>query len=106
MTAGPGGLEAVQRAVEPLKTLGWEVSDGGGGADIDSMRSAGVPQIGVRHDVTRYFDWHHSPADTLDKVDPAELARSSGALAALTWRLAEAPDVLPRLSPASRLAAP
>ena len=56
--------------------------------------------MGLRVDDSTYFDYHHTEADTLDKVDPAALAASTAALAAWAWVLAVQPE---RLSP---LAAP
>ena len=44
------------------------------GSDISPMLADGVPGIGLSQDGTRYFDIHHSPDDTLDKVDPAAAA--------------------------------
>jgi hypothetical protein len=44
----------------------------------------------------RYFDWHHTPGDTLDKVDPHDLAQATAAMAAMAFVLADMPDVLPR----------
>jgi Zn-dependent M28 family amino/carboxypeptidase len=41
-----------------------------------------------------YFDYHHTEADTLDKVDPSELQRDAAAMAALAWLLAEMPGTL------------
>ena len=43
----------------------------GGGVDISPLACAGVPLLSLAQDTSRYFDWHHSAADTLDKVDPA-----------------------------------
>jgi hypothetical protein len=60
------------------------------------MASARVPFVGVRVDSSRYFDVHHSEADTLDKVDPRDLAHSTAALAWVSYVLAEVPGVLPR----------
>jgi len=71
--------------------LGMPVSNGGGGADISPLKAGGVLQIGLRPDDTHYFDFHHTPADTVDKVDPAALAEATGALAVLAWELANAP---------------
>jgi hypothetical protein len=103
VSAGPGGLERVREIARLLEPLGaTEVTPGGGGADISRLRPAGVPLLGLLLDPTRYFDYHHSPADTLDKVDPAELARGTAALAVMAYALAEMPDVLPRLEPAPR----
>ena len=59
------------------------------GADTSSLIDAGVPGFGLVPEQRHYFDYHHSPADTLDKVDPRELAQNTAALAALTWTLAE-----------------
>ena len=58
------------------------------GADISPLTEAGVASFGLVPEPLRYFDYHHSPADTLDKVDPQELAQDSAAVAALAWILA------------------
>jgi carboxypeptidase Q len=58
------------------------------GADTSFLIEAGVPGFSLVPEPLHYFDYHHSPADTLDKVDPKELAQDSAALAALTWILA------------------
>jgi hypothetical protein len=55
--------------------------------------------MGIENEGTRYFDYHHTMADTLDKIDPQELQQSTATLAATTWVLAESPKFLPRLSP-------
>ncbi|HEX9163636.1 MAG TPA: M20/M25/M40 family metallo-hydrolase [Thermoanaerobaculia bacterium] len=59
------------------------------GADTTPLVDAGVTGFGLVPDQRHYFDYHHSPADTLDKVDPHELAQNTAALAALAWVLAE-----------------
>jgi carboxypeptidase Q len=95
--AGPGGMEAVRAMAAPLAALGAaEVRAGGGGVDISPLAWAGVPLLSVSQDVSRYFDWHHSAADTFDKVDPRELAESTAAFAWMAWALADSPGVLPR----------
>lgn len=58
------------------------------GADTSPLTDEGVTGFGLVPDSRHYFDYHHSPADTLDKVDPTELAKNAAALAALTWVLA------------------
>ena len=58
------------------------------GADISPLTDAGVPSFGLIPDPLHYFDYHHSPADTLDKVDRTELAQDTAAVAALAWILA------------------
>ncbi|MBC7986684.1 MAG: M20/M25/M40 family metallo-hydrolase, partial [Sphingomonadaceae bacterium] len=50
-----------------------------GGADVEDLVKAGVPAIDLAQDGTRYFDLHHTPDDTLDKVDPAQLRQNVAA---------------------------
>lgn len=59
------------------------------GADTSPMTDAGVPGFGLVPDPRHYFDFHHTPADTLDKVDPKALAQNTAALAALAYLLAD-----------------
>jgi hypothetical protein len=77
------------RAIGPL-----QVRAGGSGADLSPLIPAGVPGVGFFTDNRRYFDYHHSEADTLDKVDPAELADGVAAIAVLAYVAAELPDRL------------
>jgi len=98
--AGEGGVEMIERLFPGLSgSPDFDIKKGGGGADIGPLLAGGVPQIGLRQDGTHYFDWHHSPADTLDKIDPEELSLNVAAMAALAWELAEAPGTLPRPAP-------
>lgn len=59
------------------------------GADTSPLTDAGVPGFGLVPDPRHYFDFHHTPADTLDKVDPKALAQDTAAIAALAYVLAE-----------------
>jgi hypothetical protein len=63
------------------------------------MGDAGVPQLGLRQDGTHYFDIHHTMADTLDKVDPHELAMNATAMAVMAWQLANLDPPLGRYVP-------
>jgi carboxypeptidase Q len=65
-------------------------------ADIEPLVERGVPGLGLDVDRTRYFWFHHSGGDTLDKVDPAELGRCVAALAVMAYVVADLPDGLPR----------
>ena len=66
----------------------------GGGADIGpSVQQANIPAMSLEVD-GNYFLIHHTPADTIDKIDPLEIARSAGAIAVLTYVVAEMPDRL------------
>jgi carboxypeptidase Q len=68
------------------------VTLGHGGADIGPMVPSGVPAVGLDTDGRSYFDYHHTEADTLDKVDPAVLADGVAAVAALAYVVADMPD--------------
>jgi carboxypeptidase Q len=46
-------------------------------------------------DSRRYFDYHHTAADTLDKIDPAELRENAAVVSVLAYALANLPDMLP-----------
>lgn len=59
------------------------------GADTSPLSEAGVPGFGFVPDSRHYFDYHHSGADTLDKIDPADLAQDTACIAVLTWSLAD-----------------
>lgn len=80
---------------------GMTLSHKGGGADISPLTAKGVLSIGLLPDHEHYFDVHHTRADTVDKVDPAALADSTAALAALLEYVANAPDAPPVVAPAS-----
>ncbi|MCW5801270.1 MAG: M20/M25/M40 family metallo-hydrolase [Deltaproteobacteria bacterium] len=67
---------------------------GHGGADISPMVPAGVPTVGLEVDGRLYFDYHHSEADTLDKVDPVHLADDVAAVAVLAFVAADLPERL------------
>lgn len=100
VSSGPGGVEIVRAIAAPLASIGAaSVREGGGGPDISPTKEGLVPQMNLRHDTTHYFDYHHSEADTLDKVDPGDLARNAAAMAVMTWGLAEREATLPRLPP-------
>jgi carboxypeptidase Q len=59
------------------------------GADTSPLTDAGIPGFGFVPDPRHYFDFHHTPADTLDKVDPKALAQDTAAVAALAYVIAE-----------------
>ena len=61
------------------------------------MRAAGVPLLALQQDMTRYFDWHHTAADTLDKVDPRDLSDNAVAMAFMAYALADLESPLPRI---------
>ncbi|MCA9705981.1 MAG: M20/M25/M40 family metallo-hydrolase [Myxococcales bacterium] len=62
---------------------------GWGGADISPLMEDGVLGLSVRPDIEHYFDLHHSPADTIDKIDPTHLQRNAAVMALMAYLLAE-----------------
>ncbi|MEO6244009.1 MAG: M20/M25/M40 family metallo-hydrolase [Opitutaceae bacterium] len=58
---------------------------GTGGADVGPLLAQGVAVAGLTPDSQRYFDYHHTTADSFDKVNPRELHLGAAALAALVW---------------------
>jgi carboxypeptidase Q len=66
------------------------------GADIAAMSEAGVPALGLLQDGRTYFNYHHSAADTLDKIVPSELRENAAAMAVMGYALADMKDPLPR----------
>jgi carboxypeptidase Q len=73
-----------------------EITRGGGGADIGPLMREGVPGAGLAVERSKYFWYHHTHADTIDKLDPDEMARSVAALAVLAYVVADMPERLPR----------
>ena len=71
------------------------ITEGGGGADIGPMMRDGAPGLSLRTDNGLYFVYHHTPADTVDKMDPDHVARAVAATAVLAWVAAEMPERLP-----------
>jgi carboxypeptidase Q len=71
-------------------------------ADIAPLVERGVPGMGLDVERSRYFWFHHSEGDTLDKVDPAELARCVAALAVMAYVVADLAEPLPRGTPSTQ----
>ena len=85
-------LPTVERMMNLLKPLGIEYigNKGSSGADLIPMRKAGMAVFGLKQDGTDYFDYHHTANDTLDKVNPEELAQNVAAWIVVTALAAEA----------------
>jgi len=71
-----------------------EIRRGGGGADISPLTSEGIPSLSLQTVGVRYFDWHHSEADTVDKIKPEDLRLNIAAMAVMTYILADMPERL------------
>lgn len=73
-----------------------EIGASGGGADIGPIMQTGVPGMGLDVDGTKYFWFHHTEADTIDKLDAAEMQRCVATMAVMAYVVAELPEPLPR----------
>jgi carboxypeptidase Q len=74
-----------------------EIAQGGGGPDIAPIARAGnVPTMAYLGDPSRLFLIHHTAADTVDRITPAELSRAAAAIAVVTYAVAEMPERLPK----------
>jgi carboxypeptidase Q len=94
-------IERIAAYCAPLTEVGADgVREGWSGVDIRPLTEEGVPGIGHRVHGEDYFLYHHSPADTFDKIVPEDLANNVAAVAALLYAVAEDP-VSVRTLPAS-----
>lgn len=82
-------LDAVGRLISPLGIVRGGNDVVGGGPDIIPLVELGVPTVRLDQNGMDYFDLHHTPDDTLDKIDPKKLAQNVAAYAALAYLAAE-----------------
>jgi len=96
------GSDAARDTVKAIATLltgiaADQVSAGGGGADIGpSVQEAHIPAMSLDVDGSKYFLIHHTPADTIDKIDPVEMAKSAAVVAVMAYVIADLPQRLAR----------
>jgi carboxypeptidase Q len=95
---GFSGNDAAREKVKAIATLltgiaADQVSLGGGGADIGpSIQEAHIPGMSLEVDGSKYFLIHHTPADTIDKIDPIEMAKCAAAVAVMAYVVADLPQ--------------
>ena len=95
----PAAIAQLHPLLDILRPVGATVfrsTEHSPGSDIDPLVKAGVPGIGIIQDGRKYFDYHHSAADTLDKVDPRELRENAATMAVMGYALASMSEPLPR----------
>ena len=80
----------IARVLDPVGVAYDATRPGGGGSDLSQMHAKGMAALSLTQDGTKYFDWHHTPNDTLDKIDPAELAQNVAVYAAFSYMAAQA----------------
>ena len=76
-------MKPLAEALAPLGIVAGGKNGDASGSDISEIQKEGMPVIALSQDGTRYFDLHHTPDDTLDKIDPAQLRQNVAAWTAL-----------------------
>jgi len=99
MKTDPATYRALEAALAPLGIVKNDKAEADG-TDVDETIKAGAPWISLGQDGTRYFDIHHTPDDTLDKIDPVQLRQNvaawTAALAILSGGIEPEPKRRPR----------
>ena len=99
---GFSGSTAARQAVRAIAALlapigAQEIGPSGGGADVGPLvQAAQVPAMSLTVEGWRYFSLHHTPADTVDKLDPGEVSACVAAVAVMAYVVADLPERLPR----------
>jgi len=83
---------AISELLKPRKDRFWTgIVPGEGEADIEPLMAEGVPGFGLRTVGTHYFDYHHTQADTFDKIAPDDFRRCAAIMAVMAYVLADWP---------------
>jgi carboxypeptidase Q len=94
------GNETARDTVRAIATLltgiaANQITPGGGGADIGpSVQEGRIPAMSLDVDGSKYFLVHHTPADTIDKIDPTDMSRCAAAVAVMAYVIADLPQRL------------
>ncbi len=90
-------LKPVQTVLSSIgATVFQEAAHPPGITDIAPMSDEGVPVLGIMQDARSYYNYHHTAADTLDKVTPSELRENAAVMAVMAYALADIKNPLPR----------
>ncbi len=100
---GAAGVALLKKIAAPLASVGAANVAEAREAGADLMPMGGkVAQLSIDQDLTSYFDWHHTAADTFDKLDAMDMALNVAAVVVAGWGLADASETLPVVAPARR----
>jgi carboxypeptidase Q len=92
-------FKPLMAALSPMGATMLDRREEAGGSDIEYLDAGGVPTLAPIVDTRTYFDYHHSAADTLDKIDPDNIRRQVALMAMMAYFVADMPEALPRLPP-------
>jgi carboxypeptidase Q len=96
---GFSGSDAGRTRIREIASLlrgieAGEVGPSGGGADIGpSVEAGGIPAMSLQVE-GNYFLYHHTPADTVDKIDPTDMSKAAAAIAVMAYVVADMPERL------------
>jgi hypothetical protein len=90
--------EWLQPVANTLESIGGQTfrSSPETGEDIDGLTQKGVPSFAPSQDGRFYFNYHHTPADTFDKVNPRELSENAAVMTVMSYALADSAEPAPR----------
>jgi carboxypeptidase Q len=86
----------LRAALLPMGAASLQRADALGTGDLHGLEAAGVPSFAPLIDESTYFNYHHTAADTLDKVKPEDLRRHVAVMATTTWYLANMDEPIGR----------
>jgi Zn-dependent M28 family amino/carboxypeptidase len=92
-TVKPSARDAIAQIANAIQPLGVEYdanAPGHGGSDLSAVHAVGMAAVSLHQDATRYFDWHHTANDTLDKIDPEQLRQNVAVYAVVAYLAAQA----------------
>ena len=87
-------IRGVGRLLDPIGS--GNIAKGCRGADVLKLVRGGVPVMHLEVDREKYFWFHHTDADTIDKLNPTEFNRCVAAMAVMAYVIADLPETLPR----------
>jgi hypothetical protein len=92
--APPAAIQSKAAAIAALlkRIDAGSITPGNGETDIAPLMAAGVPAFGLRTTMTHYWDYHHSQADTFDKIVPDDFRRCVAAMAVMSYAMADWPQ--------------
>jgi carboxypeptidase Q len=101
ISGGDSALAIGRDIASLLSSIGATgVAAGGGEADTEPLMERGVPAVSLAVDGTRYFWYHHSEADTMDKLNPRDMAECIALMAVIAYVVADMPGTLGRVTSA------